>query len=77
MTETAFHAVSRPVVADEWRNAPKIPVDDSPVFTVLLPLMVVLVTFGAVLITAVTEEGGASVERLNACKIMQPDVIAR
>ena len=70
-------AVAKPVVTDEWRDAPRLPVDDSPVFTVLLPLMVVLVTLGAVLITAMTEEGRTNAAPLNACKTMQPEVIAK
>ena len=45
MTESTLHvAVAGPVVTEEWRDDARLPMDDSPVFTGLGPLMVVVFT---------------------------------
>lgn len=46
-------AVAQPVDHEPWDTSPVIPMDDRAVLTTLLPLVVLLVVFGATLLTAV------------------------
>lgn len=59
MTEAAIRvAVAKPVVTEEWRGAPRLPIDDSHVITMVLPLVVVLIIFVAALVSCALVGGG-------------------
>lgn len=53
MTESGVHvAQAKPVVSDEWRGALSLPIDDSHVITVALPLVMVLMIFMVALVSS-------------------------